>query len=57
MTAMTIQESAYAILALNEVDRAAYIDNLTAAENYMISVQLGQAVGRNYDYEGARRKQ
>jgi hypothetical protein len=36
----TIQETAYSILALDEVDRATYIDEITGAGAYMISVQL-----------------
>lgn len=37
----SIQETAYAILALNEVNRALYLDELRGAADYMISVQLG----------------
>ena len=35
-----VQETAYAVLALNEVDRRAYWRNIQGAADYMISVQL-----------------
>jgi hypothetical protein len=35
-----IQETAYSLLALNELDRAGYIGEIGAAGDYMISVQL-----------------
>ena len=34
------QETGYAILALNEVNRPAYLNNIQGASNYLISVQL-----------------
>ncbi|MEW6441996.1 MAG: MopE-related protein [bacterium] len=34
------QETAYALLALNEVDRAAYLAHVSSAEDYLVSVQL-----------------
>lgn len=36
----TIQETAYAILALNEIDRETYLAQIEGAANYIISVQL-----------------
>jgi len=36
----TNQETAYAILALNEVNRTAYLNNIQGASNYLMSVQL-----------------
>ncbi len=47
-----IQETAYAILALNEFDRGTYLTKITNATNYLISVQLGTGGWRNYNYEG-----
>ncbi len=44
----TIQETAYSILALNEVNRALYIDEITGAGAYMISVQLVNGGWRNW---------
>ena len=43
-----IQETAYAVLALNEVDRAAYLDNIVGAADYMMSVQLATGGWENY---------
>jgi hypothetical protein len=44
----TIQETAYALLALNEFDRSTYLANITAAADYMRSVQLGSGGWENY---------
>lgn len=48
----SIQETAYAILALNEVDRAAYIANILGAADYMLSVQLETGGWQNDEYYG-----
>jgi hypothetical protein len=48
----TIQGTSYAILALNEVDRALYLDEIQGAADYMLSVQLDTDGWRNYNYEG-----
>ncbi len=48
----TVQETAYAILALNEVDRAGYFSNIIGASNYLRSVQLGTGGWENYDGSG-----
>ena len=45
---MEIQETAYAILALNEVDRAAYLSEISGAGDYLMSVQLGTGGWENY---------
>ncbi|MBK7632738.1 MAG: T9SS type A sorting domain-containing protein [Ignavibacteriales bacterium] len=37
----SIQETAYSILALNEVNRTLYLTNIEGAADYMMSVQLG----------------
>ena len=47
-----IQETGYAILALNEVNRVLYLENIAGAANYLRSVQLGTGGWRNYNYEG-----
>jgi hypothetical protein len=41
------QETAYAILALNEVDRSTYLDNIQNASNYLVSVQLASGGWNN----------
>lgn len=43
-----IQETAYAILALNEIDRAGYIDKILSAADYLASVQLGTGGWSDY---------
>jgi hypothetical protein len=50
----TNQETAYAILALNQFNRAAYLDEITGAGAYLISAQLGTGGWNNYvgDPEG-----
>ncbi len=48
----TIQETAYAILALNEFDRAGYASNLIGAGAYTRSVQLGTGGWENYPGSG-----
>lgn len=47
-----IQETAYAILALNEVDRNAYLDNIIGATDYMFSVQMDTGGWQNEEYYG-----
>ncbi|MDZ7330960.1 MAG: T9SS type A sorting domain-containing protein [candidate division KSB1 bacterium] len=44
----TIQETAYAILALNEFNRSTYLTNIQGATNYLISVQLSTGGWENY---------
>ena len=48
----TIQETAYAILALNEFDRAGYLTEIFGASNYITSVQLGTGGWENYPTSG-----
>lgn len=48
----TIQETSYAILALNEVDRALYLDEVRGAADYMLSVQLATGGWENYPGDG-----
>jgi hypothetical protein len=48
----SIQETAYAILALNEIDRAAYIANILGAADYMLSVQLETGGWQNDEFYG-----
>jgi pectin methylesterase-like acyl-CoA thioesterase len=48
----TIQETAYAILALNEVDREGYLFELQGAADYMRSVQLVTGGWENYTGSG-----
>ncbi len=50
----TIQETAYATMALNEVDRSGYWAEIRGAADYMRSVQLGTGGWENYvgDPEG-----
>ena len=43
-----IQETSYAILALNEVDRTFFYTNITGAANYLASVQLPSGGWENY---------
>jgi hypothetical protein len=44
----TNQETAYAILALNQLDRASYLANIQAATNYLAGVQLATGGWNNY---------
>ncbi|MDZ7340454.1 MAG: T9SS type A sorting domain-containing protein [candidate division KSB1 bacterium] len=44
----TNQETAYAILALNEFSRSTYLSNIQGATNYLISVQLSTGGWENY---------
>ena len=44
----TVQETAYAILALNEIDRATYLSNIYGAGSYLIDTQLGTGGWENY---------
>lgn len=44
----TNQETAYAILALNEVNRAGYLDDIVGAGVYLMSVQLATGGWDNY---------
>ena len=46
----TVQETAYAILALNAVNRAAYLDAIQSAADWLIAMQL--ATGGWNDYVG-----
>ena len=48
----TIQETAYGILALNEVNRTLYLTNIQGAANYTMSVQLGNGGWENYPTSG-----
>lgn len=48
----TIQETAYAILALNEVERALYLPNLRGAADYMMGVQLPSGGWEDYTGSG-----
>jgi len=48
----TIQETAYAVLALNEVDRAAYLSSIVGAADYMAAVQLSTGGWENYPGSG-----
>ena len=48
----TIQETAYAILALNEFNRALYLDEITGAGAYLLSAQLGTGGWGNYSGSG-----
>lgn len=48
----TIQETAYAILALNEVNRALYLSNIHGAADYMLGVQLASGGWENYTGSG-----
>ncbi len=43
-----VQETAYAILALNEVDRAGYLGNIWGAGTYLSNVQLGTGGWEQY---------
>ena len=45
----TVQETAYSILALNEVDREQYLEEVQGAANYLMSVQLSTGGWRNYE--------
>jgi len=44
----TVQETAYSILALNELNRAEYIDEIVAAGDYLAGAQLGTGGWANY---------
>lgn len=44
----TNQETAYAILALNEINRTLYLTSITGAADYLMSVQLGTGGWDNY---------
>ena len=48
----TIQETAYAVLALNEFGRSAYWRSIQGAVDYMISVQLKTGGWQNYESAG-----
>lgn len=48
----TIQETAYATMALDAVDRSAYRAAILAAGDYMVSVQLGTGGWENYATSG-----
>ena len=45
-----VQETAYAILALNAVDRAAYLGSIKAAADWLVSVQLATGGWLGYPY-------
>ncbi|MCK5828195.1 right-handed parallel beta-helix repeat-containing protein, partial [Candidatus Bipolaricaulota bacterium] len=45
----TVQETAYAILALNEVDREAYLGVTEDAANWLVAFQLGTGGWKNWD--------
>jgi parallel beta-helix repeat protein len=49
----TIQETSYAILALNEINRTAYLTEIVGAADYISSVQLGTGGWRNYESTGS----
>lgn len=49
---MDIQNTAYALLALNEVNRSGYLDNISRAGAYLVSVQLVTGGWENYSGEG-----
>ncbi len=44
----TIQETAYSILALNQVNRTAFLTNIQGAADYMIGTQLGTGGWKNW---------
>lgn len=48
----TVQETSYAILALNEFDRSYYISNIRGAVDYLLSVQLPNGGWKNWDGGG-----
>jgi parallel beta-helix repeat protein len=48
----TIQETGYAILALNQVSRATYLVSIHGAADYMMSVQLGTGGWEDYIGDG-----
>jgi hypothetical protein len=48
----TVQETAYAILALNELDRSAYLGDIQKAADYLESVQLSTGGWANYVGDG-----
>ncbi len=45
-----VQETAYSILALNQVDRPAYMNQIKKASHYLISVQLPTGGWKNYEF-------
>jgi hypothetical protein len=47
------QKTAYAILAFNEYDRSAYLDNIIAAADYLMSIQLPTGGWDNYPTVGS----
>jgi hypothetical protein len=47
-----IQETAYAILALNEVNRSAYLNHIQGAGGYLIAAQLGTGGWEQYANSG-----
>jgi hypothetical protein len=44
----TIQETSYAILALNEIDSTAYLNSIRGAVDYLMNVQLSSGGWENY---------
>jgi hypothetical protein len=48
----TIQETAYALLALDEFDNTGYSEAIQGASNYMVSVQLSTGGWRNWSGAG-----
>lgn len=48
----SVQETAYAILALNEVDRANYMDSIVDAGDYLVGDQLGTGGWEQYGGSG-----
>lgn len=48
----TIQETAYAMLALNSVDRATFGSQINGAADYLLSVQLGTGGWENFAGDG-----
>jgi hypothetical protein len=48
----TVQETAYAMLALDEVNGTLYRTNILGAGDYLLSVQLGTGGWRNTSYTG-----
>jgi hypothetical protein len=48
----SIQETSYAILALNEVDRTVFYTNITGAADYLANVQLPSGGWENYAGSG-----
>jgi hypothetical protein len=48
----SVQETAYAILALNEVNRGKYLGNISGASSYLLNVQLPTGGWENYSGDG-----